>query len=130
MHCVGGSISSAVPATNRTGEGVQLGMAGPDSSESSEPDSSESEMTGDEDGWDSGESSASLVVNHRQHHTFTHSSSRTHVTANPLPRLSLKETAKCLLSRGDKNRNSNRQSVAGANAKCASVFARPAPLDT
>lgn len=112
MHCVGGSISPAVPATtNRTGDGVQLGMAGQEtSSESSEADSSECETTGDEDGWDSGESSASLVVNHRQHHPLTHSSSRTHVNSNP--RLSLKETAKGLLSRGDKGRNSNRQSVA------------------
>lgn len=100
MHCVGGSISSAVPATtNRTGDGVQLGMAGQEtSSESSEADSSECDTTGDdEDGWDSGESSASLVVNHRQHHPLTHSSSRTHVTGNP--RLSLKETAKFAVAR-------------------------------
>ncbi|XP_019700815.2 phosphatidylinositol 3,4,5-trisphosphate 3-phosphatase and dual-specificity protein phosphatase PTEN isoform X3 [Harpegnathos saltator] len=52
MHCVGGSISPAVPATtNRTGDGVQSGQE--TSSESSEADSSECDTTGDEDGWDS-----------------------------------------------------------------------------
>ncbi|XP_020287756.1 phosphatidylinositol 3,4,5-trisphosphate 3-phosphatase and dual-specificity protein phosphatase PTEN isoform X2 [Pseudomyrmex gracilis] len=133
MHCVGGSISPAVPATmNRTGDGMQLGMSGQETpSESSEADSSECDTTGDEDGWESGESSASLVGNHHQHqhHPLTHSSSRKHVSVRP--RVSLKETAKCLLSRGDKSRSSNRQSAAGASTKHSSAsFARSATLDT
>lgn len=129
MHYVG-DMSPAVPATtNRGGDGVQLGMGGQETpSESSEADSSECDTTGDEDGWESGESSASLVVNHQHHHPLTHSSSRTHVSVNP--RLSLKETAKGLLLRGDKSRNSNRQGAAGANAKHPSAFARSATLDT
>ncbi|XP_029155718.1 phosphatidylinositol 3,4,5-trisphosphate 3-phosphatase and dual-specificity protein phosphatase PTEN isoform X2 [Nylanderia fulva] len=55
MHCVGGSASPAVPATtNRSGDGVQLGMGGQETpSESSEADSSECDTTGDEDGWES-----------------------------------------------------------------------------
>lgn len=129
MHSVSGNISPAVPATtNRSGDGVQLGMGGQETpSESSEADSSECDTTGDEDGWESGESSASLVVNH---HPLTHSSSRTHVSSLR-PRCSLKETAKGLLSRGDKNRNSNRQGVSGVNAKRSSApFARSATLDT
>lgn len=120
MHCVGGSASPAVPATtNRSGDGVQLGMGGQETpSESSEADSSESDTTGDEDGWESGESSASLVVNHHQHHSITHSDSRTHVTGL---HSRVKETAKGFLSRGDKSRSSNRQSVAGASAKRSSA---------
>lgn len=129
MHYVE-DMSPAVPTTtNRSGDGVRgLCMGGQETpSESSEADSSECDTTGDEDGWESGESSASLVVNH-QHHPLTHSGSRTHVSVNP--RLSLKETAKNLLLRGDKNRNSNRQSAAGVNAKHPSAFARSATLDT
>ncbi|XP_071571098.1 phosphatase and tensin-like isoform X1 [Temnothorax nylanderi] len=127
MHSVGGNISPAVPATtNRGGDGVQLGIGGQETpSESSEADSSDCDTTGDEDGWESGESSASLVVNH-QHHPLTHSSSRTHISSLR-PRCNLKETAKGLLSRGDKNRNSNRQSVADASAKRSSA---PFTLDT
>ncbi|EZA50068.1 Phosphatidylinositol-3,4,5-trisphosphate 3-phosphatase and dual-specificity protein phosphatase PTEN [Ooceraea biroi] len=55
MHCMSGSISPAVPATtNRSGDGVQLGMGGQETpSESSEADSSECDTTGDEDGWES-----------------------------------------------------------------------------
>lgn len=126
MHCVAGGISPAVPATtNRTGDNGQLGIGGQETpSESSEADSSECDTTGDEDGWESGESSASLVVNH---HLLTHSSSRTHV--NALQRVSLKETAKCLLSRGNKSRNSNRQTAA-ANAKRSSMFTNSTTLDT
>ncbi|KAL6260707.1 hypothetical protein P5V15_008230 [Pogonomyrmex californicus] len=129
MHSVDGNLSSDVPATtNRGGDGVQLGMGGQETpSESSEADSSECDTTGDEDGWESGESSASLVVSH---HPLTHSSSRTHVSGFR-SRYSLKETAKYLLSRGDKNRNSNRQSVPDASAKRSSTpFARSATLDT
>ncbi|XP_076233077.1 phosphatase and tensin-like protein isoform X2 [Calliopsis andreniformis] len=118
MHRVGGSISQTVPASNRMG-----GQETP--SESSEADSSESDTTGDttgdEDG-ESGESSASLVVNH---HPLTHSSSRTHVSNHQ--RASLRETAKCLLSRGDKSRSSHRQST---NVKLSSALVRSATLDT
>lgn len=136
MHCVDGSISSAVASTaGRSGDGVHeaIGTSGQETpSESSEADSSECDTTGDEDGWESGESSASLVVNHhhehQQHHLLTHSSSRTHVS-NVRPRASLKETAKGLL-RGDKNRSSNRQSATGAIAKRSSApLARSATLD-
>lgn len=141
MHCVGGSISPTVPATmaHRTGDGVPLRMSGQETpSESSEADSSECDTTGDEDGWESGESSASLVGNHHQHHhqhPLTHSSSRKHVSSVLRPRVSLKETAKCLLSRGDKSRSSgSRQNSAGdaASAKRSSAppLARSATLDT
>lgn len=125
MHRVGGSNSPAVPATtNRLGEGVQIGMGGQETpSESSEADSSECDTTGDEDGWESGESSASLVVNH---HNLTHSSSHTHV--NTHQRTSLRETAKGLLLRGDKSRNSPRQST--ASVKRSSTFVRSSTLDT
>ncbi|XP_015174985.1 PREDICTED: phosphatidylinositol 3,4,5-trisphosphate 3-phosphatase and dual-specificity protein phosphatase PTEN isoform X1 [Polistes dominula] len=125
MHRVGGSNSPAVPATtNRLGEGVQIGMGGQETpSESSEADSSECDTTGDEDGWESGESSASLVVNH---HNLTHSSSHTHV--NTHQRISLRETAKGLLSRGDKSRGSPRQST--ASVKRSSTFVRSSTLDT
>lgn len=136
MHCADESISPAVPATtNRNAEDMQLEIGGQETpSESSEADSSECDTTGDEDGWESGESSASLVVNHHhqqqhhQHHPLTHSSSRRHISANP--RLSLKETAKGFLSRGDKSRSSNRQSAVDTNMKRSSAFARSAPLDT
>lgn len=137
MHSMDGSISSAVaPTAGRSGDGV-LSIRSTDGgqetpSESSEADSSECD-TGDEDGWESGESSASLVLNHhhehQQHHLLTHSSSRTHVS-NVRPRANLKETAKGLL-RGDKNRSSNRQSATGAIAKRSSAtLARSATLDT
>nr|XP_003708160.2 PREDICTED: phosphatidylinositol 3,4,5-trisphosphate 3-phosphatase and dual-specificity protein phosphatase PTEN isoform X2 [Megachile rotundata] len=131
MHQMGGNIAQTVSATtNRTGEmqtGVQIGMGGQESpSESSEADSSEcdttGDTTGDEDG-ESGESSASLVVNH---HPLTHSSSRTHVNIHQ--RASLRETAKGLLSRGDKSRNSHRQST--SNVKRSSTLVRSATLDT
>ncbi|XP_028522909.1 phosphatidylinositol 3,4,5-trisphosphate 3-phosphatase and dual-specificity protein phosphatase PTEN isoform X1 [Apis cerana] len=128
MHRMGGTISQAVSATtNRTGEGIQIGMGGQDTpSESSEADSSEcdttGDTTGDEDG-ESGESSASLVVNH---HPLTHSSSRTHVSIHQ--RVSLRETAKGLLSRGDKNRNSHRQTT--SNVKRSSALVRSATFDT
>ncbi|KZC15130.1 Phosphatidylinositol 3,4,5-trisphosphate 3-phosphatase and dual-specificity protein phosphatase PTEN [Dufourea novaeangliae] len=111
MHQVGGSISQTVPpTTNRTGEAIQIGMGGQETpSESSEAESSEcdttGDTTGDEDG-ESGESSASLVMNH---HPLTHSSSRTHVSTHQ--RASLRETAKGLLSRGEKSRSSHRQST-------------------
>lgn len=108
------------------GEGIQMGMGGQETpSESSEADSSEcdttGDTTGDEDG-ESGESSASLVVNH---HSLTHSSSRTHVSNHQ--RASLRETAKGLLSRGDKSRSSHRQST---NVKRSSALVRSATLDT
>lgn len=125
---MGGTISQAVSATtNRTGESIQIGMGGQDTpSESSEADSSEcdttGDTTGDEDG-ESGESSASLVVNH---HPLTHSSSRTHVSIHQ--RASLRETAKGLLSRGDKNRSSHRQTT--SNVKRSSALVRSATFDT
>nr|XP_031849649.1 phosphatidylinositol 3,4,5-trisphosphate 3-phosphatase and dual-specificity protein phosphatase PTEN isoform X5 [Nomia melanderi] len=128
MHRVGGSMSQTVPATaNRTGEGIRIGMGGQETpSESSEVDSSEcdttGDTTGDEDG-EFGESSASLVVNH---HPLTHSSSRTHVSTHQ--RASLRETAKGLLSRGEKSRSSHRQST--SNVKCSSALVRSATLDT
>jgi len=130
MHSVGGNISPDVPATtNRGGDSVQLGMGGQETpSESSEADSSECDTTGDEDGWESGESSASLVVNHQHHHPLTHSSSRTHVSSLR-SRCSLKETAKGLLSRGDKNRTSNRQGVSDAKRSSA-PFTCSATFDT
>ncbi|XP_033321642.1 phosphatase and tensin-like protein isoform X2 [Megalopta genalis] len=128
MQRVGGSMSQTVPATaNRTGEGIQIGMGGQETpSESSEADSSEcdttGDTTGDEDG-ESGESSASLVMNH---HPLTHSSSRTHVSTHQ--RASLRETAKGLLPRGEKSRSSHRQST--SNVKCSSALVRSATLDT
>lgn len=128
MHRMGGNISQTVSATtNRTGEGIQIGMGGQDTpSESSEADSSEcdttGDTTGDEDG-ESGESSASLVVNH---HPLTHSSSRTHVSIHQ--RASLRETAKGLLSHGDKSRSSHRQNT--GNVKRSSALIRSATLDT
>ncbi|XP_076755998.1 phosphatase and tensin-like protein isoform X3 [Xylocopa sonorina] len=129
MHRMGGSISQGVTtATNRTGESIQMGVGGQDTpSESSEADSSEcdttGDTTGDEDG-ESGESSASLMVNH--HHPLTHSSSRTHVSIHQ--RASLRETAKGLLSRGDKTRSSHRQNT--GNVKRSSGLIRSATLDT
>lgn len=123
---MGGGITQAVPATvARPGGGVQIGMSGQETpSESSEADSSECDTTGDEDGWESGESSASLVANH---HPITHSSSRTHANTNQHHRSSLRECAKGLLSRGDKERNSQRQS---GTPKRSSTFVRSATLDT
>lgn len=79
MNRVGGVIAPPAmspPPVGRPGEGIQLGMGGQETpSESSEADSSECDTTGDEDGWESGESSsASLVVKrHSSSHT-THDS--------------------------------------------------------
>lgn len=91
MHRVGGNIPSTVPGTmTREGESVQIRMGGQETpSESSDGDSSECDTTGDEDGWESGESSTSLMANH---HSLTHSSSQTQT--NTHHRASLKETAK------------------------------------
>ena len=98
MHRVGGNIPSTVPATATSAEeNVQIGMADQETaSESSEADSSECDTTGDEDGWESGESSTSLMANE---HPFTHSSSQTQT--NTQHRASLNETAKGSLSHGD-----------------------------
>ncbi|XP_066596534.1 phosphatidylinositol 3,4,5-trisphosphate 3-phosphatase and dual-specificity protein phosphatase PTEN isoform X2 [Prorops nasuta] len=117
MHRMGGNISPTVPTTtHRTSNSVQIEMSGQGTpSESSEADSSECDSTGEEDGWESGESSSSLVVNR---HQITHSSSRLHV--NTHQRTSLRETAKTLLSRGDKSRSSSRQNT--TNVKCSSTF--------
>lgn len=50
------------------GEDLPMSRRGQDTpSESSEAESSECDTTGDEDGWESGESSTSLVVNHRHY---------------------------------------------------------------
>ena len=124
MHRVGGNIPSTVPGTvTRAGENVQIGMGGQETpSESSEADSSECDTSGDEDGWESGESSTSLMVNH---HPLTHSSSQTQI--NTHHRASLRETAKGLLSRCDKGRSSNRQSTASVRRSLA--FVRSATFD-
>nr|XP_012218969.1 PREDICTED: phosphatidylinositol 3,4,5-trisphosphate 3-phosphatase and dual-specificity protein phosphatase PTEN isoform X2 [Linepithema humile] len=57
MHCVDGSISSAVASTaGRSGDSVHeaIGTSGQETpSESSEAESSECDTTGDEDGWES-----------------------------------------------------------------------------
>lgn len=120
-------MPQTVSATaSRTADGIQIRIGGQDTpSESSEADSSEcdttGDTTGDEDG-ESGESSASLVVNH---HTLTHSSSRTHVSTHQ--RNSFKETTKGLLSRGDKDRSSHRQST--GNVKRSSAHIHSSTLD-
>lgn len=86
LHRVDGSMPASVPPVSPVGrvvaggEGMQLGTGpggggnngGQDTpSESSEAESSECDTTGDEDGWESGESSASLVLNKRQSHATT-----------------------------------------------------------
>ncbi|XP_046602947.1 phosphatidylinositol 3,4,5-trisphosphate 3-phosphatase and dual-specificity protein phosphatase PTEN isoform X2 [Neodiprion virginianus] len=100
MHQVASSIQPSVSETVNKSDGVPI-RGGIDHSEtpseSSDGSSSECDTTGDEEGWESGESSASLVVSH---HPLTHSSSQTH--ANTHHRASLRETAKSLLSRGEK----------------------------
>ncbi|KOX80045.1 hypothetical protein WN51_06459 [Melipona quadrifasciata] len=62
MHRMGSNISQAVPTTtNRTGEGIQIGMGGQDTpSESSEADSSECDTTGDTTGDEDGESAVAV----------------------------------------------------------------------
>ena len=129
MHRMGGGITQAVPASvPRPGGGVQIGMSGQETpSESSEADSSECDTTGDEDGWESGESSASLMANH---HSINHTSSRTQANTNQHHRSSLRECAKSFLSRGDKERNSQRQNATTKTSKRSSNFARTAALDT
>lgn len=62
MHQVGENVTS-VPVANRTEEDLQRGIDGQDTPSESSIDSCDSDTTGDEE-WDSGESSASLVVNH------------------------------------------------------------------
>ncbi|XP_043275823.1 phosphatidylinositol 3,4,5-trisphosphate 3-phosphatase and dual-specificity protein phosphatase PTEN isoform X3 [Venturia canescens] len=128
MHRMGGGMTQAVPASVPRSGGVQIGMSGQETpSESSEADSSECDTTGDEDGWESGESSASLMANH---HSITHSSSRTHANTNQHHRSSLRECAKSFLSRGDKERNSQRLNAGTTSAKRSSTFSRPTTLDT
>lgn len=120
MHRVATGIQT-VPDSNRSDGGRLDDPETP--SESSDGSSSECDTTGDEEGWESGESSASLVVSHPP---LTLSSSQTHTNTNH--RASLRDTAKSLLSRGEKGRSSHRER--NTSVKRSSTFVRSATLDT
>lgn len=124
MDQVEGSTSPSVPPTlGGEGGGMQTGTSGQDTpSESSDADSSGSDTTGDEDGWESGESSASLVV---KRHSHLHGSSHnTHSNAHH--RVSIGGASKKSLPREDKDKKGGQKSNSNVStSRSSSLFRSP-----
>lgn len=127
MHRVGNSMPPTVPApVVRAEENMQIGMGGQETpSESSEADSSECDTTGDEDGWESGES-ASLVV---KRHSHIHGSSQsTHSNAHQ--KASLGRASKESLPRGERDERGSQKSNSTVSIRRSSGFFQSSALDT
>jgi hypothetical protein len=126
MHRMGGGVPPASSTVPRAGESIQIGMSGQETpSESSEADSSECDTTGDEDGWESGESSASLVVKRHSHlHGISHD---THAHAHH--RANLGGAAKESLPRGDRDKRASEKPSSIVSIGRSSGFLRSSTLD-
>ena len=133
MHRVGGTVPPPPPPVvpqpgARTSDGVQIGMSGQETpSESSEGDSSECDTTGDEDGWESGESSASLVM---KRHSHTHGSSQNTHSHHAHHRASLRGTAKESSPRADADKRDSQNSNSTASIRRSSGLFRSFTFDT
>ncbi|KAJ8679764.1 hypothetical protein QAD02_015551 [Eretmocerus hayati] len=122
MHRLGDSIPTSVPVTGRCEDNVHIGVGGQKTpSESSEGESSECDTTGDEDGWESGESSASLVV---KRHSHLHNSSQN--TRSAQHRANLEGANKELLPSGDRDERSGSKSNADTSTgRSSNTFRSP-----
>ncbi|XP_011304518.1 phosphatidylinositol 3,4,5-trisphosphate 3-phosphatase and dual-specificity protein phosphatase PTEN isoform X1 [Fopius arisanus] len=116
----GSGITQTVPTMVPRAD-VQIGMSGQETpSESSEADSSECETTGDEDGWESGEFSLSLVAKRQ---SITHSISRTTHHQQPQQQEQHNSTSPMGMT-GDNDKN--QQSADDSNA--SNLFTRSVTL--
>ena len=80
MHRIGSSNHSNFekPIVSNRAQNDSAVSCNESASDSSAQDSSECDTTGDEDGWESGESSASLVEKRHSISSHTHGRSRSH----------------------------------------------------